>query len=466
MSFNDFIANAGLTNHDWQQQAFDFCITNEQSKAPYLGIKGGLIADEMGLGKTIVMLGICACNQVESTLIVLPSALMEQWKSQLSTLYEKAGINRTVLVIHGTSVHKITQKQINEANIVLTTYGTMSSTNSIISKRFSFKKWDRIIYDEAHHMRNTSTNSYKAAIALQSRITWLVTGTPINNGVIDFWNIMQIIGLPDEFDRESSSDVRKLLGCCVIKRSKISVGLDIPGITIHNQIVPWLSEEERSIAFNINAMIHAERTNSFEDDYTVPEKYNIIVKGESKILALMIRAKQSCTCPRLITDKYSSLIGNGEITTSKITFVTDLIRKNKNGRRKLVFCHFNEEIKAMNNILSDDYTVAIINGSITGAERNRLMTSNDIDVLILQIQSCCEGLNLQQYSEIYFISPSWNPCVEDQAIARAHRVGQTQPVDVYRFTMADFGSVENIETYSKYIQESKRLIASEMYDIM
>jgi SNF2 family DNA or RNA helicase len=149
-----------------------------------------------------------------------------------------------------------------------------------------------------------------------------------------------------------------------------------------------------------------------------------------------------------------------------MTHVTDLILKNNNGRKKLVFCHFNEEIRVMNDILSNDYTVGIINGSVSAVERNRLMTSCDIDVLLLQIQSCCEGLNLQQYSEIYFISPSWNPCVEDQAIARAHRVGQTQAIDVFRFTMEDFGDVENIETYSQCVQDSKREIANDMYNNM
>ena len=109
----------------------------------------------------------------------------------------------------------------------------------------------------------------------------------------------------------------------------------------------------------------------------------------------------------------------------------------------------------MYKILSKQYSVGIINGAVTGAERNTL-TSNNIDVLILQIQSCCEGLNLQQYSEIYFVSPSLESCVEDQAIARAHRVGQTQSVDVYRFTMENFHDQVNIETYAKDVQDVKR----------
>lgn len=480
LTFQNFVSSAGLVAHKWQQEAYDFCIKNEQATNPYLDMRGGLIADEMGLGKTIVMLGLCACNELKSTLIVLPNALVQQWHSQLTTFYEKAGINLSVLVIHGPKADKMTEKQISEADIVITTYGTMSSSNATILKRFSFKKWDRIIYDESHHMRNTSTNCYKAAITLESDIVWLVTGTPINNGVNDFWNIMQIIGLPDDFDRNSSKDVEELLANFVIKRTKKKVGLDIPGVTIYNEIVPWLSQEEKKVAYNIHNMIklQTEKINQEEhclrdedaensnDEYVVPECYRTLIKGKISKLAMMTRAKQSCTCPKMITDTFTSII-DGPITNSKISYVTDVIlNKNNNGRKKLVFCHFNQEINSMYKILSKQYSVGIINGAVTGAERNTLMTSNNIDVLILQIQSCCEGLNLQQYSEIYFVSPSWNPCVEDQAIARAHRVGQTQSVDVYRFTMENFHDQVNIETYAKDVQDVKREIANEFYNLM
>jgi len=476
-TFNNFVSAAGLVTHAWQQEAFDFCINNEQAIAPYLGIKGGLIADEMGLGKTIVMLGLCACNEVSSTLIVLPTALIQQWKTQLNTFYEKAGIKQTVVVIHGPGSNKITQPQIDAANIVLTTYGTMSSSNAQISKRFSFKKWNRVIYDEAHHLRNTTTNSYKAAVELKSEMVWLVTGTPINNGVKDFWNIMNIIGVDDGFNRNSSSDVRKLLQNIVIKRTKKMVGLDIPGVTIHNEIVPWMSQQEKTIAYNINAMINLERAKTFEDEdedssedeYVVPEKYQTLIRGQSAILPLMTRARQSCMCSKMITDTFSSLIedrsADNQFISSKIKYVTELILgTNNNGRKKIIFCHFNQEIYTIKEIISHQYSVGIINGAVSATERNHLMTTSDIDVLILQIQSCCEGLNLQQYSEIYFTSPSWNPCVEDQAIARAHRVGQTQTVDVYRFTMSDFDEKENIETYSKNTQDSKRKEADDFYE--
>lgn len=466
MSFANFINNAGLTSHEWQEKAYEFCFENETNEESYLGLKGGLIADEMGLGKTIVMVGLMSCNNLSSTLIILPNALVEQWNSQITSLYSKAGINKTVLIVHGTNVHKISEKKIDTADIVLTTYGTMSSMNSIISQRFTFKKWDRIIYDEAHHMRNSSTKTYECAIALNSDITWLLSGTPINNKVRDFWNIMKIVGVPKKFDTKDAENVRKLLANFVIKRTKKSVGLKIPDVVIHNISAPWLSEPERMMAYNINALIN-QCDPEDPECAEIPEQYYKLVSGDKIKLALMVKAKQSCICPKIIADNLTSVIADDGVTHSKITCVTNTIIANNNGRKKLVFCHFNDEINIINNILSDTYKVGIINGSVTGDERHNLVTSTSIDVLILQIQSCCEGLNLQQYSEIYFTSPSWNPSVEDQAIARAHRVGQTQTVDVYRFIMEAFNEKNgNIEHYSKIVQENKREIATNMYNDM
>jgi superfamily II DNA or RNA helicase len=112
-------------------------------------------------------------------------------------------------------------------------------------------------------------------------------------------------------------------------------------------------------------------------------------------------------------------------------------------RKSLVFCHYLREMTRLRDMLlrggvtggEDD--VAIIDGRVTGRERERILAAAP-KVLILQIRTCSEGLNLQSYSDVYFVSPHWNPCVEDQAIARCYRMGQTSQVRVFRFYMTDF----------------------------
>jgi hypothetical protein len=124
-------------------------------------------------------------------------------------------------------------------------------------------------------------------------------------------------------------------------------------------------------------------------------------------------------------------------------------------RKSLVFCHYRREMTRLRDLLlrgggvggvggEDD--IAIIDGRVGSRERERILAAAP-KVLILQIRTCSEGLNLQSYSDVYFVSPHWNPCVEDQAIARCYRMGQTNQVRVFRFYMSDFvgeaGAVES-----------------------
>jgi superfamily II DNA or RNA helicase len=145
--------------------------------------------------------------------------------------------------------------------------------------------------------------------------------------------------------------------------------------------------------------------------------------------------------------------------SSKISKVVRTILSRKdNGKRKIVFCHFRAEIDYLQARLTTAFpslVVRYLDGRTRENERRQILAPDaDIDVLILQIQTCCEGLNLQQFSEVYFVSPDWNPSVEDQAVARCHRFGQTEPVVVFRFVMAPFKIPATPET--QHLLEAQR----------
>jgi len=107
--------------------------------------------------------------------------------------------------------------------------------------------------------------------------------------------------------------------------------------------------------------------------------------------------------------------------------------------------------------------VARFDGRTSYSERADVLNDMSLDVLILQIMTGCEGLNLQHFKEIYFVSPHWNPAVEDQAIARCHRIGQSDEVDIFRFTMAGFDTQScTLDRYASDIQDAKR----KMYNIV
>jgi SNF2 family DNA or RNA helicase len=133
------------------------------------------------------------------------------------------------------------------------------------------------------------------------------------------------------------------------------------------------------------------------------------------------------------------------------------------GRKSIVFCHYRREMTQLRDMLlrgggSNDEDIAIIDGTVGQRERARIFAAAPT-VLILQIRTCSEGLNLQSYSDVYFVSPHWNPCVEDQAIARCYRMGQTKGVRVFRFYMSDF-VVEEVD--SVVSEEAASAVAAAM----
>ena len=171
----------------------------------------------------------------------------------------------------------------------------------------------------------------------------------------------------------------------------------------------------------------------FETDYISPFE-------NKRMLELYLRAKQSCILPSLMGRR---LVGKDlwkSNYSSKIDAVVDcILSKKDNGNGKLIFCNYRMEMDILLRKLTDGGLsgVIIIDGRVSGAERKKILSELHLyNVLIIQIQTGCEGLNLQEYfSEIYFVSPNWNPCVEDQAIGRCYRLGQKKKVFVYKFVM-------------------------------
>jgi SNF2 family DNA or RNA helicase len=228
--------------------------------------------------------------------------------------------------------------------------------------------------------------------------------------------------------------------------------------------VEWGNEAEENLAEDIHSMLQFSRVNKATVD-------NQIAALGLSSLPLLVRARQACVYPPLMRHHIKSLITAGlmeddpkfeEATqcSSKIDAVSStILSRRNNGKSKLIFCHYRGEIDVLRDDLSrNGLSVETFDGRITERERNAVLT-RECDVLILQIQTGCEGLNLQHFSEIYFVSPHWNPAIEDQAVARCHRIGQTEEIDVFRFNMMGFddhNETRTLDEYSANIQEVKR----------
>jgi SNF2 family DNA or RNA helicase len=439
--FHDFLTHAGLQHKDYQTEGIQFCLRNEMGAAmDQTCVLGGIVADEMGLGKTIMMIGLTISNFKKRTLIVLPVALVKQWEQQI---LKTAGHH--ALVYYGTEKRKITPEMLAEAPVVITTYGHMI-------RRPSFHplyalKWDRVIFDEAHHVRGRNTRIFKSVETLNANIRWFVTGTPIQNSIHDLYALCALLGLHAAY-YTNKDNLREIVQKYVLKRTKKSVGLSLPPLTTKVIVVKWDSQEEMILSRNLHSGIGclnmpALADQAASDPNATPATPAWFPEPSHVKIGRMIQAKQSCIYPRLACSKSVPRMPptEDENYSSKISKVVRTILSRKdNGKRKIVFCHFRGEIDYIQSRLVTAFPSLVaryLDGRTSESERREILAPDAcVDVLILQIQTCCEGLNLQQFSEVYFVSPDWNPAVEDQAIARCHRFGQTEPVSVFRFVMA------------------------------
>jgi len=530
-----------------------------------VGVVGGIIADEMGLGKTIVMMGLILANlaMYRRTLIVVPVALIAQWVAQIKRTIIDTGVkpDLTVVVYHGSAGKRrvvLSEGGVDTVwclrppkrggggsgssgkpiDIVITTYGCIAMEEPPAKPKISKKsgsvsvsvslltfRADRVIFDEAHHLRNKNSRMFKGAMRVVSVVekdmcpspspspspsVWIVTGTPIQNKISDLKSLCYMLGFKVS-DLMTEEQRRAIRDEYVLRRTKVSVGMvadaavaDVSGVEVadvtcaprlqslkhYKMNVPWGSENELELSREIH-----QKARSTSD--------------RAERLKLYTRMRQMCVWPALLTkpddikkkgessmdrieDTHGFALNDFKIAISKqskmdrvvATMVAEAEAAGRNSKT-IVFCHYRREMTRLRDMLlqsgcfgggrSDD--IAIIDGAVGSRERARIFV-DEPKVLILQIRTCSEGLNLQSYSDVYFVSPHWNPCVEDQAIARCYRMGQTSQVRVFRFYMTDFAVdqedaenpnveeetgryISTLDHKCEEIQERKRMLCNE-----
>jgi len=442
-----------------------------------------------------MMLGTIMANPEPGiTLLVVPPALLDQWRSIIKqNLSDKPGF---LIVYHGTKAKSIELSQqafdILDTRIVLTTYGMMANRKPRPNQR-SYRspiwsvQWYRTIYDEAHHMRNRKSNNWLGAKLTRCKIRWLLTGTPIQNYATDAYSLRSLI-----------NPTRTLADIC-LHRDKESVGLKLPPIKTH-KIAVTVDSAERENEKRLIAQIHAQLPFA---DITIDNVDEWIEMFDGKgIFPLLTAARQVCLYPRLLTDKWIKLIVNGLIdgnvelplvnTHAKLDAVVNTINSRDRASQKIIFTHYHGETDRLEALLKQSgHNVGKIDGRTKAKERKNLLNSGDKhfnslvlnrlfkgkqcdvrnkiqgylgtpNILLLQIKSCCEGLNLQSYSEIYFTSPHWNPAIEDQAVARAHRIGQKNTVEVFKFITSLPNGALSLDNYCLLIQKCKRELMEDL----
>jgi len=493
-----------IQERDYQIKAMKWCIAKENGYHVKFDKNGditgdiietkkaGLVADEMGLGKTIVMLGTWVGNFKRNTLIVLPSALLHQWSKLIKKFF-----GFEPLVFHGYK-SRMSIDKIKQYHIVLTTYGMVSTRpknkrrNDTWTSPLWEIQWDRIIFDEAHHLRNHFSNKHKGVAKLKGDVKWFITGTPIQNLGKDLISLCKLMGFYDEM-LENPKNIIEILRKYTLMRSKKQVGLKMdPVENITITIDVYDSPEEAKLIKDVHSMLSFANVTVENVDAAIS-----YLKGDSP-LPLLVRSRQVCVAPTILTRRLKTLIAMGEIpadirwkpckTNTKLRVITETAVEADG--RILMFCHYMQEMDLLEKMLKQSgLSVKVMNGKTNVNERkyiglpfiktddwtkifakskfeeetnllqSLIMPMLEPDVLLVQIQSCCEGLNLQQFNNVFFTSPHWNPAVEDQAICRAHRIGQKKKVKVYKFITEIQNLKDDIITLDKYcnnVQEKKR----------
>ena len=463
-NYTDMLTRANLTFNQHQYDGVKFCLGNEVNT--HYGINGGIIADEMGLGKTLTAIGAMVANPLPSTLIVVPPVLLVQWQKEI---FRATGVQ--ALVYHGAQKKQIQVGELGSNSIVLATYNAIRPQNVLHEV-----KWDRVVFDEAHHLRNKNL-AHEGAIALNAKIRWLITGTPIQNNANDFSNLCSVMGLDSAIYLDKVL-TKSIISTFVLKRSKTM----IPSTNLAQVITQTICVDWNASEYELAKEIHS--TLGFSNVEHCDGPYALKMSG-SGVLNRIMRAKQSCVLPSLLGAdlKQAKLDQNySTISTSKLDAVVAKIEENRdNGSGKLIFCHYRNEIDAIaSRLTSVGIRNAIFDGRTSLPARDAIL-NDSVPVIILQIQTGCEGLNLQKnYSEVYFVSPHWNPSVEAQAIGRCHRMGQMKQVFVFRFEMVGFqeegegGEQEqqqvqhrsslSLDMYIMTIQSKKRGITDEILE--
>jgi SNF2 family DNA or RNA helicase len=207
-------------------------------------------------------------------------------------------------------------------------------------------------------------------------------------------------------------------------------------------MVEWSNEAEKQVARDIHASLRFSNVSGSAENF-----------NKLPTFAALMRARQICVLPRLLKN-VTEEVANSCSKMNQV--VKDILDNRENGDGKLIFCQFREEITEISSRLQENgMNIAVIDGTVSASKRKKILDSA-YDALILQIQTCSEGLNLQaNYNEIYFVSPHWNPFVEEQAIARCHRIGQTKQVVVFRYEMAGFDIENKTKSLEKYVHEKQ-----------
>ena len=430
---------------------------------------GGILADEMGLGKTLQALAfICSRRREEAdatggipdrlltsaattpTLVVCPTSLVFNWVAEA----KKFTPNLRVLALHGPDRHRLFD-QISQSDIVVTSYALIRRD----AEKYRGLEFDTLVLDEAQHIKNRQTQNAQAVKAVRAKYRLVLTGTPMENSVLDLWSIFDFLmpgylGAVQDFreryeipiTRDKNSDaasrLSRRLRPFILRRLKRDVAADLPA-KLEQVSFCEMTSDQRAV---YQQVIEASRKEVLD-----AVGAQGLAKSRMVVLSALLRLRQVCCDLRLL-----KLEGVDPANASgKLELFSELLEEViDGGHRVLVFSQFVSMLTLLKEKLTaEGIEYCYLDGSTTnrGAVVERFQETATIPVFLISLKAGGVGLNLTGADTVIHFDPWWNPAVEDQATDRAHRIGQTRVVTSYKLITRD-----TIEEKILLLQQKKR----------
>jgi len=398
------------------------------------GPKGGFLCDEMGIGKTVQTVATILGNVKTRTLIIVPKCIINQWMNEIG----KFAPSLTILIYEK-------NKTINH-DIVICSYHS-------IDDKLKRIKWDRLVLDEAHEIRNRKTKMFRNIAEIKADIRWGLTGTPIFNNMEDFVSLCMYLGFSKKIAQSMTDEIKSIY----ILRRKNKVNLpkchyedvEIDMTVYETNLYDFVYDEcKRSMGEIIKSQI----SNNQKTMY---------------FLENLLRIRQVMIHPQIYYDgigkKTNTDIEEWTNKTNKFTQLSKFVDEHPN-EKSLIFFQFIKEIDIIKSYINRE--IFVIKGDMSNdlreLELNNFTNASNGSVMLIQIKAGGQGLNIQCASRVYITSPAWNPATELQAIARSHRQGQTKEVYVKRIIYNNTHKSKSVDIAIKNLQRYKKCISNEI----
>jgi superfamily II DNA or RNA helicase len=399
---------------------------------------GALLADDMGLGKTLQTL----CVLQGHTLVVAPTSVLHHWADELRRFRPDLRVS----MYHGP------QRALTAtADVTLTTYAILRLDADALAQ----PTWDTVVLDEAQAIKNPDSQVARAAYGLQANFRLALTGTPVENRLDELWSQLHFLNrgllggrqaFQERYERPIAAgrpgvaaQLREQLKPFVLRRRKREVAPELPprtDVVLHCV----LSDSERVVYDTVRAA-------------TLANVVALLDAGGSVLAALeaLLRLRQACCHPGLLPGDTSS-------TSTKVTLLLEYLEEAvADGHKALVFSQWTALLDRIEPHLR---AAGMAFTRLDGTTRDRASVVHAFQdeagppIMLVSLRAGGTGLNLTAADHIFLLDPWWNPAVEDQAADRAHRLGQTRPVLVYRLVAQD-----TVEERILALQERKRMLA-------